>query len=117
MSKNALQASAEAAKSWLAIVDKGDYGQSWNQASALMKLTIQKDEWVTVMNTMRKPLGKVTSREVVDQRTAKNPHGLPAGDYMVLFYKTAFSQRTNASELVTLHLEDGAWQVMTYQVN
>lgn len=112
-----LQASAEAAKKWLSIVDKGSYGQSWDQASALMKLTIHKDEWEKVMDAMRKPLGSVKTREVIDQRTAQNPKGLPSGDYMVMFYKTAFSQRPNASELVTLHLEDGVWSVMTYQVN
>jgi hypothetical protein len=112
-----LQASAIAAQNWLGLVDKESYGQSWDQASALMKLTIKKGEWETFLNKMRKPLGSVLNRQVLDQRTAKNPHGLPQGDYMVLFYKTDFSRKSSAYELVTLFLEDGEWRVMTYQVD
>jgi Protein of unknown function (DUF4019) len=112
-----LEASATTSKDWLELVDKGQYGESWNQASALMKMTVHKDEWVTLMEKTRKPLGAVRSRTVVDQRTAKNPHGLPAGDYMVMFYKTDFSGKSGAYELVTLFFQDGKWFVLTYQID
>lgn len=112
-----LQASALASLNWLNLIDKGRYGDSWEQASALMKLTIHKDEWEKLMEKTRKSLGSVISRQVLDQRTAKNPHGLPQGAYMVMFYKTEFSHKSSAYELVTLFLEDGEWRVITYQVD
>ena len=112
-----LQASAAASKAWLSLLDRGQYEQSWDQASSIMKMTISKDEWNTIMNKVRKPLGTVVSREVLDQRTATNPQGLPQGSYIVMFYKTAFSARPSAHELVTLYLEDGEWKVLTYQVS
>lgn len=112
-----LQAAAIAAQSWLKLVDAGNYGDSWDQSSTLMKLTVRKEEWITMMNQIRKPFGSVRNRQVMDERTAKNPHGLPKGDYMVMFYKTDFSGKSGAYELVTLFFEDGQWSVLTYQVD
>jgi hypothetical protein len=112
-----LQASAMATQSWLKFVDQGKYGESWDEASALMKLTIKKDEWMTLLNQIRKPAGSLVNRQMLDQRVAKNPHGLPKGDYMVMFYKTDFSGKSGAYELVTLFLEDGEWRVLTYQLD
>jgi hypothetical protein len=112
---SALQASAASALSWLQLLDKSQYAQSWDQLSAVTKRTVKKEEWVHILDKTRKPLGAAKSREVVDQRTAKDPQGLPKGDYVVMVYKTAFAKSTS-SELVTLYLEDGHWRVVTYQV-
>ena len=112
-----LQASAKASQDWLLLVDKNNYAESWNQSATLTKLTVSKDEWVTILEKTRKPLGSVKSREVADQRTAQDPSGLPKGEYIVMFYKTAFSHKPAAFELVTLYLEEGEWRVLTYQVD
>jgi len=111
-----LQASANAAKAWLGVVDSNRYAESWDKLASLAKLTINKDEWVHLLDTTRRPLGAVSSREIQDQRTAKDPSGMPKGDYIVMFYKTVFSHKTGF-ELVTLYLEDGKWQILTYQVD
>lgn len=115
--KKTLEASAEASKKWLDLVDKNHFPESWDQSSSLMRLTIPKDEWVHILDKVRKPLGNVQARVVADQRTAQNPKGLPPGNYMVMFYKTTFAHKKDAAELVTLYSEDGNWKVMTYQVN
>lgn len=112
-----LTASALAAQNWLKLVDDGQYDESWSQGSSIFQLTIQQDEWKQILDAMRKPLGSVISRKVVDQRTATNPKGLPAGDYMVMVYDTSFSGKSSAHELVTLVKgDDGQWRVLTYQV-
>lgn len=108
---------AKASKDWLTLLDNGRYGDSWEKASSLLKKTMPKNGWEQVLEKTRKPLGSVGSREAIDQRVAKNPHGLPPGSYMVLFYKTKFAQKAMAYELVTLFNEDGHWRVVTYQVN
>lgn len=115
--QRALQASQDASLAWLQLLDRGEYKQSWEKASKIMQGTIAKDGWETVLSKMRKPLGNVISREVLDQRTAKDPSGLPKGDYIVMFYKTDFSNKASAHELVTLYLENGKWHVLTYQVD
>lgn len=114
---SAVEAATIATQDWLNLIDKQKYAESWEKASALMKLAISQDEWIKVMNQSRKNLGSVKTREILDKRTAKNPQGLPQGDYMVMFYKTAFSHKDMAYELVTLFLEEGQWRVVTYQVN
>lgn len=103
---------------WLGLVDKGQYGDSWSRGSLMFRNTIKKDEWIKAMEKIRKPLGALVARSNLDIRTAKDPHGLPAGDYMVFFYKSSFAHQNEAFELVTLVQEsDGQWRVLTYQVN
>lgn len=102
---------------WLALSDAEKYGESWDTASKTFQLTISKHEWETAMNTIRKPLGKVTSRKIIDIGSAENPKGLPAGEYMVFYYETAFANKPKGSELITLVLtDDGKWKILTYQV-
>jgi len=111
-----LEASANAAKAWLASMDGNRYADSYDKMSSLSKFTIKKDEWLQIIEKTRRPFGSVTSREVQDQRTAIDPSGMPRGDYIVMFYKTKFSRQTGY-ELVTLYREDGKWTVLTYQVD
>ena len=114
---SSLKASSQAAAQWLELVDQGKFNQSWDTGSLTFKLTIPKSRWEILMNSGRKPLGTVTSRQILDQRTSKDPKGLPKGDYMVIFYNTNFSNKNNAHELVTMVQEsDGNWRVLTYQV-
>lgn len=111
-----LAASSSATQAWLGVVDKGDYKGSWNQASKILKATMSADEWTHYLDTVRKPLGTPSGRQVLDQRTAKDPKGLPAGDYMVMLYNTTFANKPR-KELVTLVKEqDGQWRVLTYQI-
>lgn len=111
-----LRDSAIAADKWLKLLDNGDYGSSWDAGAVTFKFTISKSEWTKAMQKLRQPLGSVQSRTLLEQRTAENPKGLPAGHYMVLFYKTAFANRPNGNELVTMVQEsDGSWRVLTYQ--
>lgn len=111
-----LEASAMATQAWLDKIDKGHYGESWDSASDLLKLTMTKDDWQKLLEKTRKPLGALKSRQVVDQRIAKDPKGLPAGDYIVMVYKTTFAKKADATELVTLFFQDGSWHVLTYQI-
>jgi hypothetical protein len=112
-----LQASAEAADGWLKLVDRENYDQSWDKGSATLQLLVPKKDWRKLLESLRKPLGEMKTRQVIDQRTAKDPAGLPKGDYMVLVYKTSFSSKPTANELITMVKEsDGRWKVLTYQV-
>lgn len=105
-------------RNWLDMLDKGKYEESWDTGSLMFRNTIKKKEWKRAMNQMRKPLGSALSRSILDIRTAKDPKGLPAGDYLVFFYKTAFANKKEAHELITLVQEkDGQWKVLTYEVN
>jgi hypothetical protein len=102
---------------YLVLIDQGKYGESWDVSSSMMKKTMPRNEWITVMNTIHKPLGAVKSRKIIDIGTAENPKGLPAGEYMVYYYQTVFANKEKATELITLELGyDQIWRVLTYQV-
>lgn len=101
---------------WLALIDQGRYAESWDAASKTFQLTIKRDEWVKAEEKLRRPLGAVVSRTLLQQLPKQNPKGLPEGYYMVLVYQTDFANRPKANELVTMALEsDGKWRVLTYQ--
>lgn len=112
-----VQASGIAAQAWLTIADQGKYDQSYEAASNLTHDRISKKDWIKILDKTRKPHGAVNSRSILDIRTAKDPKGLPAGDYMVYFYNTSFANKKLAYELLTLYLENGQWKVVTYQVD
>lgn len=107
---------ANAALSWLKLIDDGHYAESWDAGSKTFQLTIGRNEWVKAMEKLRKPLGTVVQRTLLQQLPKQNPKGLPEGYYMVLVYQTNFSNRPQANELVTMQLEsDGRWRTLTYQ--
>lgn len=107
--------SAKAAQEWLAIVDKGNFADSWENGSVVMKLRIPKNTWVTLLEAMHKGKGNTIERKILEQRPAVDPKGLPQGEYMVIVYNTKFSNKADAKELVTLVLESsGQWKVLTY---
>jgi len=109
---------ANVAGQWLKLIDDGKYGDSWDYGSQTFKFTIKRDEWIKAEEKLRQPLGRLVSRKLVEQRTAKNPKGLPQGDYMVLYFKSSFSNRPEANELVTMVREsDGKWRVLTYHAS
>lgn len=111
-----LSDNAAAALQWLNLIDQGKYGESWDYASKTFQLTITKNEWTKAEEKLRRPLGTVVSRTLLQQLPKQNPKGLPEGYYMVLVYQTNFSNRPNANELLTMILEsDGQWRVLTYQ--
>lgn len=101
---------------WLLLADQGRYGESWDAGSTTFKMTISRNEWIKAMETLRRPLGAVRSRKIIDIGNAENPKGLPQGEYMVYFYETQFDHKPKASELLTLVLEsDNQWRLLTYQ--
>lgn len=112
-----LQAPESAAEKWVQLLDNGNYAGSWDAGSKTFQTTIPKNRWEILMEQIRKPLGEVTERKVLDHRIAQDPAGLPAGEYRVIIYQTQFSKKGSARELLTLTLgEDGVWRILTYQV-
>ena len=53
------KAAAEAAAQWLLLVDSGQYGESWFQASTDFRGAASKEQWIHALNTVRLPLGKL----------------------------------------------------------
>lgn len=105
----------KAAESWLGLVDKGEFGKSWDQSAALFRAAVTKDEWEQSLNIARTPLGKKKSRSVVSTQFSTSLPGAPDGEYVVIQFASSFASKESAIETVTpMKDPDGAWRVSGY---
>jgi serine/threonine protein kinase len=98
-----------AVESWLAIMDNGNYAQSWDAAAKYFQKAIAKEEWIDRLQSARKPQGKVISRKL---RTARR-----FGPRFTVKFDTAFAGLKAAVETVTFSRErDGQWRPIGYLI-
>ena len=110
-----LRPADQAARSWLASVDSGRYGDSWEDAAALFKQTIPKLRWETTVQSVREPLGVVVGRKIRAMNYARVLPGAPEGEYVVIQFDTRFENRPLSVETVTpMREKDGSWKVSGY---
>jgi hypothetical protein len=108
-------AAVAAAQTWLALVDAGKYGESWETAAAYFKSAVTKDYWLQVLPGAREPFGKLVSRELSSKTYARSLPGAPDGEYVVIQFKASFENKNSAIETVTPMLDnDGVWRVSGY---
>ncbi len=100
---------------WLALVDSGKYANSWDEAAQLFKSAVTKDRWLSALEQVRTPQGKVLSRKLKSATYTKSLPNAPEGEYVVIQYDTNFENKQGAVETVTPMLEkDGKWRVSGY---
>ena len=49
----------KASDTWLSMVDKGKYSESWQNTSSYFKNTVDKNQWEKSLNSVRKHIGEV----------------------------------------------------------
>jgi hypothetical protein len=107
----------EAASAWLGIIDNGGYDESWELTAELFKGAVEKETWDKQMNAVRKPLGKLISREVIKKEYMTSVPGAPDGEYVLIQYSTSFENKKKAIETVTpMKDKDGEWRVSGYYI-
>ncbi|MFC1850211.1 DUF4019 domain-containing protein [candidate division CSSED10-310 bacterium] len=105
----------QAAKTWLTLVDQGKNSESWKEAAHYFKNVVTKEQWSQTINGVRKPLGKLISRELKSKVYATTLPGAPDGEYVVIQFKTSFENKKSAVETVTpMRDKDGTWRVSGY---
>jgi hypothetical protein len=115
-SKNVADAQP-AAEAWLALVDAGDYGQSWSEAASFFKGSVDSAGWGKKLGAVRAPLGQVKSRTLKSSTPVTSAPGVPDGEYVVFQFATAFENKASATEVVTpMKDSDGQWRVSGYYI-
>lgn len=110
-----LRPADQAARAWLATVDSGRYGDSWEDAAELFKQTIPKLRWETTVQSVREPLGIVVGRKIRAMNYTRVLPGVPEGEYVVIQFDTRFENRPLSVETVTpMREKDGTWKVSGY---
>ena len=110
-----VRAATKAAQDWLALVDSGNYGQSWADGSSFLQGRVTKQQWGQMMTQTRSPLGKLQSRQV-KSATEGVPPGAPPGQYVTIQCNTRFSTVGDTVETLFVVLENGKWKVAGYFV-
>jgi Protein of unknown function (DUF4019) len=104
----------KAAQSWLAFIDAGLYGESWDAAAKVFQGAITREQWASTLANVRGPLGKRGTRGTKSAEMRTSLPGAPDGKYVVVQFKTSFAKKKDAVETVTCYLEEGAWMVSGY---
>ena len=109
------KAALSSAEAWLSLVDEGKYSDSWNEAAGYFKSAIKEERWQETLQAVRKPLGKVISRQVKSKSYHTSLPGAPDGEYVVIQFETSFGNKKSAIETVTPMMDkDGKWRVSGY---
>lgn len=109
------KSAAIAAETWLAIVDEGNYVESWDETALMFKNAVSKEEWEKSIQSARSNFGKVIKREIKSASYMTSLPGAPDGEYVVIQFKTEFEKKSNAIETITpMKEKDGSWRVSGY---
>jgi hypothetical protein len=107
----------QAAQEWLATVDAGSYGESWQKAAGYFRNAVSNEQWQGMLSAVRAPLGAVQSRQVKSSIFKTQLPGVPDGEYVVVQFATSFANKQDAVETVTpMRDADGAWRVSGYYI-
>jgi len=111
------KAALDVALTWLAMVDEGKYLESWRDSSEFFKNVIKKEHWEKSMLTIRKPLGKLLSRQLKSKNYRTSLPGAPDGEYVVIQFDSSFENKKKAVETITPMMDkDGKWRVSGYYI-
>ena len=104
-----------AAKEWLSLIDNENYSGSWKDASTYFQAAVSEQSWESSLRAVRKPLGKLVSRNMLKSKGSNSLPGAPDGKYVVMSFKTSFEHKKSAVETVTFMLDkDGKWSAAGY---
>jgi hypothetical protein len=103
-----------AAGGWLTLLDRGDWGRSWETASAVFRSSVPLPAWMDGIPKAREPFGRMLDRRPVEAVYKTSLAGRPAGEYVTVIFETQFENK-KVEEVVTTELEpDGRWRATGY---
>jgi hypothetical protein len=115
--ESAEKKAVEAAGVWLKLVDIGEYSKSWASAAQLFKVAVTEQQWEQSMAGVRRPFGKLLSRELKSKQYATSLDGAPDGQFVVIQFEASFENKKAAIETVTPMLDsEGKWRVSGYYI-
>ena len=103
-----------AALEWLHLVDEERYVDSWITSASQFKARISQSEWSSAAHSARFPLGPLVSRTIISRERKASLPEAPDGEYRIFTTKTAFKNKSGATETITLVQKGGQWKVVGY---
>jgi hypothetical protein len=107
----------DAARDWLAIVDRGEYAKSLEAAGARLRNATNAERWANAVAPVRSALGPLKRRTVYRTSFTEQFPGAPKGAYATVLFRSDFERRSDVGEQLTLEREaDGRWRVIGYVI-
>lgn len=112
-----VSAASTTAAAWLGRIDRGEYGESWEDSASVFREHVSRDDWISTMVSVRQPFGSLVSRDVMATRYATDLPRAPKGEYVTIQFSTSFAEKRRCVETVTPMLDvDGMWRVSGYYI-
>lgn len=99
------------------MIDQGQTGNVWDQASSVAKQTSKRADFVQQINADRAKLGAPSARKLRGiTRTQSKGDSVPPGLYINVSYATQFAKaKQPVRELISFHFDsDRVWRVTGY---
>jgi hypothetical protein len=106
----------DAARAWLALVDKGDATAAYGAAGEGFRLRVSKAQWNKGMTDARGPLGANTRRTIEATRFVDRIQGFGKGDFAILVFRASFANKDFVREQLTLANTPQGWRVIGYLI-
>jgi Protein of unknown function (DUF4019) len=105
------------ARDWLATVDSGNFGASYDQAGELFRGNTPREQWQAGLEGSRRSVGPLAERSLKSVLVTKDLPNAPAGKYVVTTFETKFQAPQPMWEILTTYLNpNGQWKVVGYQI-
>jgi DNA-binding CsgD family transcriptional regulator len=104
---------AARAMAWLALVDQGDWNQSWRAASPTFQNRMSQDAWAARASRMNRPHGPLERVQQYAVRSA-SPAGSEAVGSVLVQYQATASTGARLLETVALVPDGDTWRVSAY---
>ena len=105
---------SNAAYSWLEMIDARQFEESWALTSSQFQDKISSTQWTQALSQARTPLGALESRKLKTSTQTNTLPGAPEGEYVVITFSSAFANKDNSIETLTLEKEDNVWRPVGY---
>jgi hypothetical protein len=106
----------DAARDWLAVVDKGDADAAYVDAGERFRRQVSKRQWMKGMADARGSLGANTRRTIESTRFVDRIQGVGKGDFAMLVFRSSFANKDYVREQLTLENTAKGWQVIGYLI-
>lgn len=116
--KQVTEQAKAAAKRFIAQVDAGDYGKSWELLASITQNDISQQDWDQQIGKIRATAGELTERQQSEISYSNAPAEDPDGKYLIISYDSKFARTEQVAETITMTLEkDGHWRVAGYHIS
>jgi hypothetical protein len=103
------------AREWLAQIDAGDYGGSWETAARLFQARVTKEEWEARVERVHPNLGRRMGRELVAAKYTATVPWEPPGEHVFVQYRVNYGGRASVESL-TMRLDADQWKTLSYLI-